>query len=79
MQFDDNKLRGRIREVYGTETLFAQDMGLSRTSISLRLNNLAEFSSAEMVKAADLLSFPLEEIHLYFFTPMVQKSEQITQ
>ena len=78
MQFNYNKLRGRIREVYGTETKFAQDIGLSRTSLSLRLNNLAEFSSEEMVKAADLLNFPVADIHLYFFVPEVQKSEQYT-
>ena len=67
MVFCYKKLRGRIREKFGTEAAFAAALGMSRTSLSLRLNNAAQFTKDDMEKSADLLSFPIEEIHLYFF------------
>lgn len=75
MQYSYRKLRGRIKEKYGTETLFASALGISRTSLSLRLNNSAQFTKDEMEKSAELLDFPIKDIYLYFFTAEVQKSE----
>ena len=76
MPFDYRKLRGKIKEFYGTETEFALALGLSRTSLSMRLNNLVQFTSDEMAKSAELLHFPIQDLHIYFFTPEVQKHEQ---
>lgn len=44
MVFNYSKLRGKIREVYGTESAFAVALGMGRVSLSQRLNNAAEFS-----------------------------------
>lgn len=77
MPFDYSKLRGRIKEVYDTQERFAAAIGISRGSLSQRLNNILDFSQSEMEKAADLLNFPRGEIPIYFFSLKVQESEQL--
>lgn len=76
MEFDYSRLRGKIREVFGTEAAFAKAMGMGRVSLSQRLNNVLEFSSQEILKACALLGIPSAEIPLYFFAEKVQKHEQ---
>ena len=38
MNFNYEKLRGRIREKMRSDTVFAKRLGISKTSLSLRLN-----------------------------------------
>ena len=75
--FDFSKLRGRIKEVYGTQTAFAIAMLMNEATLSNKLNNNVEFSPKEIVRACLLLSIKLEEIDIYFFTFKVQKNEQM--
>lgn len=75
--FDFSKLRGRIKEVYGTQTAFAIAMLMNEATLSNKLNNNVEFSPKEIVRACLLLSIKLEEIDIYFFTFKVQKNEQV--
>jgi transcriptional regulator with XRE-family HTH domain len=65
--FDHNKLRGKIREVYKTQEAFAAAMGLSATSLSLKLNNNVDFSQSEIAKATELLGVDISEMPVYFF------------
>lgn len=74
--FDYARLRGRIKEVFGTQDAFADAIGLGRVSVSQRLNNQLEFSQQEMFRSADVLGFSRGEIPEYFFTEKVQKHEQ---
>jgi hypothetical protein len=74
--FDYARLRGRIKEVFGTQDAFADAIGLGRVSVSQRLNNQLEFSQQEMFRSADVLGFSRGEIPEYFFTEKVQKREQ---
>ena len=67
MKFNYSKLRGKIKEVYGTQDMFAEELGIGRVSLSQRLNNLLEFTQQEIFKACKLLGIPLEEISIYFF------------
>ena len=39
MSWDYSKLRGKIREVCGTQDAFADRIGIGRVSLSQRLNN----------------------------------------
>lgn len=39
MHFDYIRLRARIREKLGSDVVFAARLGISKTSLSLRLNN----------------------------------------
>lgn len=71
MAFDYSKLRGRIKEKYNTQDLFAEKLGIARTSLSLRLNGKVEFSQEEIIKSCNLLDIIPEEIPLYFFTTKV--------
>ena len=75
MAFDYSKLRGKIREVFKTQSAFAEAIGMSSTSLSAKLNNNVEFSQKEIDKASDLLKIKKEEIPVYFFTPKVQEPE----
>ena len=74
--FDYSKLRGRIKEVFGTQDAFSDAIGIGRVSLSQRLINILEFSQKEMFKSADALGFERSEIPQYFFVPKVQKHEQ---
>lgn len=65
--FDYRKLRGRIKERFGTQDAFAAAMGIGRVSLSQRLNNSLGFSQREILRAAELLEIPTEEIPDYFF------------
>ena len=75
VEFDYSKLRGRIREVCGTQDSYADKIRLGRVSVSQRLNNSLEFSQMEMLRSAQVLRFDTSEIPDYFFTPKVQKNE----
>lgn len=62
------KLRGKIREVFGTNKAFAKAMDKDYSSISFKLNNKAPWKREEIEQACILLDIPIEEVHLYFFT-----------
>lgn len=74
--FDYSKLLGKIKEVYGTQEAFAKAMGVSMSTINLRLNGKTEWKAPDIAKACELLHIPLNETHLYFFTLKVVKSLQ---
>lgn len=68
MSYDYSKLRGKIKEMCGTQDAFSEKLGIGRVSLSQRLNNQLEFSQDEMLKACDILKIPMEDIPRYFFT-----------
>lgn len=65
---DYRKLEGKIKEVFGTQTAFAEAMDMKQPALSQRLNDSVEWKLSEIAKACDLLNIPLAEAHLYFFT-----------
>ena len=67
---DYSKLRGAIREKYGTQQAFALAMPMSEASLSAKLNGRTEWQTDEIVRACDLLGIPLERAHEYFFCPI---------
>lgn len=69
--FDYSKLRGRIREILGTQSIFAKALGISEATLSKKLNNETEFTQGEMNRSCDILKFPQAEIPAYFFTVKV--------
>lgn len=74
MAYDYSKLNGRIVEKCGTQAVFADRMGLSERTVSLKLNNKVAWKQPEMQKAAVVLEFPETEIQTYFFTMKVQNN-----
>ncbi|XZK31184.1 DUF739 family protein [Clostridium perfringens] len=75
MCFDYKKLRGKIREVFGTQDNFARALGIGRVSLSQRLNNRLEFTQQEINKSCELLGIKKVELANYFFNVKVQKNE----
>lgn len=55
MDFNYNKLKGKITEKYGTQLSFARAMGVSERTLSLKLNNRVAFSQPEIFLASQLL------------------------
>ena len=75
MRFDYAKLKGRIKEKYGTQEGFANAIGISPTTISFKINGKAKWQQDEIVKAAKLLEISKKEIVEYFFDYEVQELE----
>ena len=67
MSFDYSKLRGKIREKYKTQEIFAGELGISAASLSDKLNEKSDFSHGEITLACDKLGIPYECISEYFF------------
>ncbi len=74
VQMSYSKLRGKIKEVFGTQDAFAEAMGMSTVSISHRLNGKLEWKTSEIFKACEVLGIPLEENATYFFMRKVKIS-----
>lgn len=74
MSYDYRKLRGRIKERFGTQEKFAEVLRMSPVALSQRLNNVTKFTQDEISKSCQLLAIPDAEIRFYFFTRKVQKS-----
>ena len=66
---DHSKLRGLIREKFGTQEAFAQAIGRSACAVSLKLNGRLEWSTDEIRKTCEVLGIPAEQIPIYFFCP----------
>ena len=58
MEFNYNKLRGKIREVFGSEARFCDKMPFGRSTLSQKLNGVTEFNQSEMLTAMELLDIP---------------------
>ena len=65
--FNYAKLRGRIKEKCNTEGRFADLMKLSPVSLSKKLNNKAEWSQTEILKACRILQIETQKVSEYFF------------
>lgn len=72
MAYDYAKLNGKIVEKCGTQAVFAERMGLSERTISLKLNNKVAFKQPEIQKALSILGLTESDIQAYFFTLKVQ-------
>ncbi len=68
MPYTYNKLRGRIIELFGTQEEFARNLGISKNSLSLKMNGKTSFSQADVIKWSELLKIDTSEIGQYFFT-----------
>ena len=75
MPFDYSKLRGKIVEVYGTQSRFAEAMGWSERTLSLKMSGKIAWKQPDICKAVDLLSLAQNDIPMFFFAPRVQKIE----
>ena len=63
MHFDYIRLRARIREKLGSDVVFAARLGISKTSLSLRLH----FSQRDIYNSMRILQIRPDEVGAYFF------------
>ena len=71
MNWNYAKLRGRIKEIFGTQEAFAKAIGIISVSLSQRLNNVLEFTQEEILNSCEVLKIPLTDMMSYFFTKIV--------
>ena len=71
VKFNYNKLRGKIVEVFGTQAQFADAMGWSERTLSLKMNGTRSWKQTDICKAIKLLSLRMEDIPVYFFALQV--------
>lgn len=72
--FDFSKLRGRIKQILGSESIFAEKINLSPASLSYTFNGKRYFSAIEIYIACskDVLDIPIDEIGDYFFNKKLE-------
>lgn len=72
-KYNFDKLKGKIKEIFGTQNDFAEAMEMAPNTLSSKLNNQSDFSSTEISKAVDLLKIKsAEEAWKIFFTREVE-------
>lgn len=67
MPYNYSKLLGRIVEKTGTQYKFAEAIGLSERTVSLKLNGKIGWKQQEIMKACQILDIDKSEICEYFF------------
>lgn len=72
MSYDYRKLRGRIVEKFGTQKNFAEAMGWSTRTTSLKMKGKRFWKQTEITRASELLEITNDEVADYFFTKDVQ-------
>ena len=71
-----DKLKGKIKEVLGTQGKLAEIMEVDETTISNKLNSNTYFTQKEILRICHILKLKIEEIPEYFFTQKVREHEQ---
>lgn len=67
MEFNYNKLRGRIIEIFGSQKAFSKKINLSEQSITAKLNGRSDFSQNDILKWSNALNMDKKDIGIYFF------------
>ena len=73
IKYNYSMLRGRIRELFGSEKKFAEtlrkeDVQMSTGTFNSRINGYTYFKQPEIEKICILLNIDLKDIKTYFFT-----------
>lgn len=79
MEFDYQKLNGKIVEKFGTQYNFAKAMGMSEHSLSKKLNSKVSWRTVEIAKAMKLLDIHQSLVGDYFFKEKVQNNLNINK
>ena len=68
MTFKYNKLKGKITEVYGSQSRFADAIGRSEQSVTAKLAGRTGFSQYDIISWSEKLLIDQNDIGVYFFT-----------
>ena len=67
MKFNHSKLLGKIKECGFTQERLAEAIGITKTTLSAKLNNQFYFTAREMYAIGEILNIPTSEFGEYFF------------
>ena len=67
MVYTYDKLRGRIVEKFGSQSKFAEFIGVSEVTVSKKMNGKVQFDQDDIVLWCDALNIPIMEAGNYFF------------
>lgn len=67
MQYAYKKLRGRIKEVFGTQKAFAAALGVSQNCVTKKLMCKWEFSQSDVERWAKFLNIDRQEYGEFFY------------
>lgn len=73
-----SKLRGRIKELYGSESKLAEVMNVSKQILNKKLNGKVRMTAEDIEVFSYLLKIPATEIPSYFFKNVVNFKDTIT-
>lgn len=68
MKFNYLKLLGRIKECGLTHAQLAEAIGISKYTMSVKLNNKFSFTQEEIIAICKVLHIPICEIGEFFYT-----------
>lgn len=77
MKYDYSALNGKIVEVFTTQANFAEALGYSERTVSLKLNGHVPWKDIEIYRAINLLGLTVDDIPRYFFKHDVHERELI--
>ena len=69
------KLRGRIKEVFNFQNVFAEKMGMCNSTLSEKMNRKTSWTVDEVERACSLLGIQLSDAADYFFRSGVEKTQ----
>lgn len=67
MKFNYSKLLGRMKEMGFTLETLADAIGMSKGTLSVKLNNHFYFTTAQIVSICKVLKIAIKDIPLYFY------------
>lgn len=67
MAFNYSKLLGKIKEQHLTQEQLAEKIGITSSTLNLKLNNKAVFTAKEIEAIRNVLGMTAHEIGAYFF------------
>ena len=75
--FDYKRLRVKVFEELGSNTELAKRMGITKETLSKKMQGHVYFSTIDIIKACDILGIPCEEIGSYFFN--IKEEEDVEE
>jgi len=76
IELNHDKLKGKIKEVLGTQSKLAEELQLDETTISNKLNSNTYFTQKEILRICSILEISLDDVKEYFFKEKVRENEQ---
>jgi len=77
MTYKTDRLQARIIEVFGTQTAFAEAIGMDKTTLSKILREGRDWRGSMLMKAVVALNIPKDDIDAYFFEPAVEELQPL--